>query len=196
GTDGHPHVTAFRFPTLLGEFESGVRLGLVSRLLKNAVIPIGLPEQTTAVDWLAGASMMIRRKVIEEVGLFDEKFFLYYEETDLCRRAKKANWPTHYLPDSKVAHIGSASTGLSESSDDAPEGKVDSVRLPAYWFESRAYYYHKHYGKWYLLLATVARLLGSALFSLRKRLLPTQTAGDPPHYKSDLLKNTWRYLRR
>ena len=80
GPDGDPHVTAFRFPSLAGEFEGAARLGPVSRLLRNRAVAMPVPDRTVPVDWLAGASMMIRRRVLDEVGLFDEGFFLYFEE--------------------------------------------------------------------------------------------------------------------
>ncbi|MBZ0124109.1 MAG: glycosyltransferase, partial [Roseovarius sp.] len=54
GIDGAPHQTAFRFPTIAGEMEGAARTGLVTRALKNAVIPLPLPRENRAVDWVAG----------------------------------------------------------------------------------------------------------------------------------------------
>src|SRR5690606_31205032 len=85
GEDGAPHTTAFRFPSIASEFEGAAKTGPVSKLLKNAIVAPPLPTQTTRVDWLAGASVLMRQKVLDRIGLFDETFFLYFEETDLCR---------------------------------------------------------------------------------------------------------------
>ena len=160
GTDGRPHQTAFRFPTVQSEFESTIRLGLASRLLKNYVVALPIPDRPTKVEWLAGASMMIRRELLEQVGLFDEGFFLYFEEVDLCRRAQRAGWETHYVPASVVAHVGSASTGYQQT--DRP--------MPSWWFESRKHYFTKNHGRVYLWAANLAGLVGMTLGALKSRL--------------------------
>lgn len=157
GPGGEPHTTAFRFPTVQSEFESTVGLGLVSRMLRAFIVAPPLPEKTTRVDWLAGASMMIRREVLEAIGLFDETFFLYYEEVDLCLRARRAGWPTYYVPESSVTHIGSVTTG----------NKNLSIRTPSFLFESRRHYFLKNHGRTYLWCTNVAWLLGQALKTLR-----------------------------
>ena len=168
GDDGHPHTTAFRFPSIGSEFEGAIRLGVVSRLLKPTSVPLGVPECTRPVDWLAGASMMLRRQVIEDVGLFDETFFLYFEETDLCRRALLAGWSTVYVRESTVMHIGSATTGMKRWK-----------KMPEYWFDSRRYYFLKNHGSVYFWTATSARLLGEGLWQLRRRLQGKEDSGPP-----------------
>ena len=112
GPDGEAHTTCFRFPSVASEFEGAARTGPISRLLAHRAVPLGVPEATQPVDWLAGASVMLREEVVRTVGVFDETFFLYFEETDLCRRAAEAGWPTHFVRESRVEHIGSVSTGM------------------------------------------------------------------------------------
>jgi GT2 family glycosyltransferase len=56
------------------------------------------------VDWLLGSFLFCRTKALKEVGLFDERFFLYFEDTDLCRRFWKKKWKVVYFPDSEVIH--------------------------------------------------------------------------------------------
>ena len=63
-------------------------LGPISRLLARHVVPLPIPEARRPVDWLAGASVMMRRTMLDAIGLFDERFFLYFDETDLCRRGR------------------------------------------------------------------------------------------------------------
>ncbi|WP_293577351.1 glycosyltransferase family 2 protein [Phaeobacter sp.] len=182
GTDGESHCTAFRFPSIAGEFEGAIQTGLFTRLLRNSVVPMDLPNEPTQLDWTAGASLMIRRSVITEIGGFDERFFLYFEETDLCRRAMKAGWQTHYLPTSEVAHVGSASTGMKTWQ-----------RTPAYWFDSRLHYFTKSHGRLYALLATMALVSGSLLYRLR-RLVSDKPATDPPYFLRDLISHHLRCL--
>ena len=184
GPDGDPHRTAFRFPSITSEFEGQIRLGPVSRLLGRWVVAQPIPEQTTRVDWLAGASIMMRRKVPDEIGLFDEAFFLYFEETDLCRRAALAGWPSDYVVESRVAHIGSASTGMKTW-----------TRIPQFWLDSRLHYFTKNHGRLYAVLATLAALAGGSLWRLRL-LVQRKDRGDPPRFLRDLAAHHLRHAFR
>lgn len=184
GTDDVPHCTAFRFPSIMGEFEMAARTGLFSRLLAPWIVAMGLPKTETQVDWTAGASLMIRRPVIAEIGGFDERFFLYFEETDLCHRAARAGWRTHYVPDSVVAHEGSASTGMKQWQ-----------RTPAYWFQSRSHYFSKTHGAAYSALATLARVAGCAVYGLR-RLIQGKPQADPNYFLRDLIMHGLRPAAR
>ena len=181
GVDGTPHDTAFRFPTAAGELESTLRLGMVSRLLKHYVVSMGFPDTPTQVDWLAGCSMMIRRRVLEEIGLFDETFFLYFEETDLCMRARRHGWLTYYVPESSVAHVGSASTGIQNL----------ERRTPSYWFDSREHYFRKNYGDRYLWAANAAWLFGQTMWSVRRRIQRKPKA-DAPKIIQDFVRHMVR----
>ena len=57
------------------------------------------------VDWILGACMFIKKQVLEEIGLFDERFILYAEDTDLCYRIKQAGWKIMYVPNVSIVHI-------------------------------------------------------------------------------------------
>ena len=177
GPDGDFHITAFRFPTVWSELEGSARLGLLTRLLRRSVVPLPLPERSREVDWLAGASMLIRREVIEEIGLLDETFFLYFEETDFCRRARLAGWPTWYVRDSSVTHIGSVSTGMKER----------SRRMPEFWFASRRHYFRKNHGVLYLAAANLLWLVGFGTWRLR-RLVQGKPDPDPPRLLGDFIR--------
>ncbi len=178
GTDGVPHISAFRFPTVWSEVAGGFRLGLINRLLPDVEVPIRpRPEVSREVDWLAGASMMIRRKVLEEVGVFDETFFLYFEETDLCRRARQAGWPTWYVVESKIEHVGHASTGLKDL----------RRPMPRYWFDSRRHYFLKNHGRAYLWAANTIHAAGLASFKLRARV-QRKDDPDPVRFLRDFVR--------
>ena len=56
-------------------------------------------------DWVAGNSMIIRKEVFCDVGLMDERYFMYFEEVDFCQAAKRAGWETWYVPASRVVHL-------------------------------------------------------------------------------------------
>jgi GT2 family glycosyltransferase len=61
-------------------------------------------EPASRVDWVVGAALLMRREVLDRIGGFDEGYFMYSEELDLCRRAALAGWPTVYLPGAQVIH--------------------------------------------------------------------------------------------
>jgi GT2 family glycosyltransferase len=61
-------------------------------------------QQIFEADWALGALLVIRRKTLNQVGLFDERFFLYYEDIDWCFRAKKKGWKIIYYPEIKATH--------------------------------------------------------------------------------------------
>jgi len=176
GEDDIDHRSAFRFPTILGEFEGGARLGIFTRLLRPWVIAPPQPTEAAVVDWVAGASVIMRAKMLDEIGGFDETFFLYFEETDLMLRAARAGWECWYVPQARVVHIGSVSTGMREWQ-----------RMPSYWFASRRHYFVKNHGVVYAAGAWAARIAGSALHSLRVRVSgrPSQ---DAPHFLGDLFR--------
>jgi N-acetylglucosaminyl-diphospho-decaprenol L-rhamnosyltransferase len=181
GEDGAPHHTAFRFPTIAGEFEQAARFGPISRLLQGAIVAPPLPKEVARVDWLAGASIMMRQSVLDAIGLFDERFFLYFEETELCLRAARAGWPTDYVPHSRVAHIGSASTGMKTW-----------ARIPRFWLDSRMYYYTKSHGRAYALLATLAHVAGGTIWRLRV-LVQRRDRIDPAHFLFDMSAHALRW---
>jgi hypothetical protein len=130
-------------------------------------------------EWVSGASLMLRRGVIEAIGLLDEGFFLYFEEVDYCLRARQAGWEVWYVPESRVVHFEGASTGI----------RTASRRRPSYWFASRRRFFAKHYGIAGLVAADALWAVGHA--SLRaRRTLGLGRGGDipdPPGIAKDLL---------
>lgn len=184
GPDGAPHPAAFRYPTIWSEFEGAARTGPVSRLLEKHVVAMPIPERSCEVEWLMGSSIMMRRKALDEIGLFDERFFLYFEETELFRRARRAGWSALYAPESSVTHIGSVSTGMKTW-----------TRMPQYWFDSRLHYFVKSHGPAYAGAATLAHLAGGTLWRLR-RLAQRKPETDPPHFMRDLASHFVRNMRQ
>jgi len=69
------------------------------------------PERPRLVDWLSGAAVWLRRRALDEVGGWDERYFMYVEDVDLCRRLRRAGWEIAYEPAGVVWHAGGASTG-------------------------------------------------------------------------------------
>lgn len=175
--DDGSSVSAFRFPSLFSEFESNANLGVVSRLLGRHRVPLAPPGRTTPVDWVPGTSMMIRSQAFARVGTFDEEFFLYFEEIDLCRRIRQAGWEVSFVEGAGVKHIGSLATGMGD----------ETKRMPGYWFVARRRYFVKHHGRLYAAACDAAFLGGHVLRKAADRVL-FRESGARPHLGKDLLR--------
>ena len=75
----------------------------------------GQYEKLEKTDFASGCCVMIKREVLVKIGLFDEKYFLYYEDNDLCQRAKIAGYEIYYQPNAILWHKNAGSTGGSGS---------------------------------------------------------------------------------
>lgn len=188
--DGSDWAIAFRFPSLLGELERGLHLGLASRLLRRWQVPIAMGREPCAVDWVSGASMMVRRELLDTIGGMDEAFFLYFEETEFCFRAKAAGAAVWYVPQSRVMHIAGQSTKVTERN-------LAPRRLPAYWFESRRRYFARTGGFGYAAAVDLVTLLASWVGGV-KRLLQRRGSTEPPHFLRDMMAHSlvWPRNRR
>ncbi len=139
---------------LLGRTSFLTRAFPKSRLVKRFFPAADPSTGPSEVDWVSGACMAVRREVVEEVGAFDERFFMYFEDADLCRRAREAGWSVHYLPHVEVVHH----TGASSRS------KPRAIRR----LHRSAFLYHRKHGPHgplnlysaLVLLGLVVRALG------------------------------------
>jgi N-acetylglucosaminyl-diphospho-decaprenol L-rhamnosyltransferase len=95
---------------------------------------VGKMLLTYEVDWVGGACLLARRAAIDEVGLLDESYFMYSEETDWCFRMTQQGWKVYYLPDVEVVHLGGGSASRANA--------IQLVRL----YESKIRFFRKHYG--------------------------------------------------
>jgi GT2 family glycosyltransferase len=99
------------------------------------------PLKEADVDWVPGAFSIIRRDVLERVGFFDERFFLYYEEVDLCLRIKAAGYRVVYWPQLKVVHLGGESSKTVSRLTLSSKGS----QLTLWRMRSALLYYRKHH---------------------------------------------------
>ena len=178
--DGTDWPYAFRFPTLLSEVEHGIQLGLVTRCLSRWTVARAMSRTAQPIDWISGASMLIRPSVFRAVGCLDENFFLYFEETEFCHRANRAGFSTWYVPESRVMHMIGKSTNVEEKTR-------FSRPLPGYWFDSRTRYFATTHGVRGGALIDVATILSSLLGVLKRKL---QRRPSTPHYIRDLLAHS------
>jgi N-acetylglucosaminyl-diphospho-decaprenol L-rhamnosyltransferase len=148
--DGRLQDSAWRFPTPLVS-----ALGLVT-VGKLGVKQSG-GDAPRPVDWVMGAALVLRREALDQVGLFDEDFFLYSEEVDLQYRLRQAGWETHYYPPVTVVHHE------SQFSAGIPERRINEM------WRSRHRYWQKHHSG---AGARLAALFTGAQYALRAALSP------------------------
>jgi N-acetylglucosaminyl-diphospho-decaprenol L-rhamnosyltransferase len=180
--DGSDWPIAFRFPTIFSELDAGLQWGVVSRLLKRWVVARVMPKTPQPVDWICGASMMIRPTVLAATGGLDENYFLYFEETDFCRRARLAGHSTWYVPESRVMHIMGQSTSVTDT-------RQGPRRLPAYWFESRRRYYVLAFGLWHAAAIDLVALAANCIGHV-KRMIQGKRRAAVPHFIRDLVRHS------
>jgi GT2 family glycosyltransferase len=145
GADGSWQPSIRRFPSPLNDFL--IFTGLASRFPNSRFLGRAdrrwaddrLPVDT---DWVPGAFTIIRKDALDKVGLFDESFFLYFEEVDLCRRLRQVGYRVRYFPDVLVVHLGGESAKEHEGLSVSSGGK----QLTLWRLRSQFLYYRKHHG--------------------------------------------------
>jgi N-acetylglucosaminyl-diphospho-decaprenol L-rhamnosyltransferase len=180
--DGSDWPIAFRFPNLISELTQGLEFGIVTRLLNRWTTVRYMTKSNQQVDWTSGAAVMIRPEVFAAIGGLDENYFLCFEETDFCRRARTAGFPTWYVPESRVMHIGGYSTNPSRA------------RLTDHWFEARRRYYVVTFGIVQSMAIDVVAVIAHCLGTL-KRIMQRRQQNAVPYYIRDLLRHSVLWKR-
>lgn len=171
GRDGVLQPCARYFPTPWNNFL--LQTGL-NRVFKNVQMVDDMDwahDSVRSCDWVVGCYYLVRREVIDQVGLFDPRYFLYLEEVDHCFAAKKAGWDVVFYPHTTVIHLG----GESAKSDGAIS--KSGRQLEALQTESTLLYFRKNHG----LAAAIANLLlstvGTVVQVLKSTLKGTRPVG-------------------
>lgn len=112
-------------------------------------------------DWVTGCYYLVRQAVIDDVGLFDPRYFLYYEEVDHCKTARQAGWKVHCLIKCNVVHVGGASART------IGELTSNGLQLANLQIESELLYFRKHDGLKGLLLALSLALATDAVLGVK-----------------------------
>jgi GT2 family glycosyltransferase len=197
GSDGSLQPSARMFPSPLNDLI--IMTGLASRYPKSRLW--GRPDRTwanqlepAAVDWIPGAYMVIRREVLDQVGHFDERFFLYYEEVDLCRRVKAAGYPIWYWPDIVTVHIGSES---AKTIAEKPKA-VPNFQLALWRMRAELLYYRKHHSRFGAWSAAAVETSWNRIRALRNTLAASVSRlakAEESRAAIALMKQAWRETR-
>jgi GT2 family glycosyltransferase len=177
--DGTLQISAFPFPTLSKEFW---RVFHLDKLTVRSSYPMEKwnQNQVKEVDYLSGACMLIRRSALNQIGVFDENFFIYSEEVDLCLRFKEAGWSLYWVPTTSVIHYGGRST--QQVSEDM------FLKL----YESKVMYFRKHHSSF---TVQVYKLILFAGVIVKLMLTPLVLFAHPAQRDEHLaLSNNYRHL--
>ncbi len=185
--DATPQACCFRFPNAINEVLGYIGLGVLDHIFERHRTRLGIPQEPRQVDWVSGAFMLARKSVIDRVGLMDEGYFLYFEETDFTRRARLAGWECWHVPQSRIVHLVGQSSGVTVH-DGPPR------RVPAYWFESRRRYFVRNHGRAYAALCDLAVILVYPLGRLLN-LVRRSPVRRPPHYYADFIRHSALFSR-
>ena len=140
----------------------------------NPLINSTIDSQT---DWVPGAFSIIRKELFDQLQGFDEQFFLYYEEVDLCKRIKQAGFEVWYWPEIEVIHLGGESSKTLNELEFTPNGS----QLTLWEMRSALLYWRKHHGTINTYLYYSLNRTWQGLRKLKH--------GKNPFY--DLIKQAW-----
>lgn len=178
GRDGALQPSCRYFPTVWNTFL--LRTGL-NRLLKTVQMVDDFEwahDEVRSCDWVVGCYYLVRREVIEQIGLFDPRYFLYFEEIDHCFAAKKAGWDVVFYPHTTVVHFG----GESAKSD----GTVTKSgrQLEELQIESELLYFYKNHGAASAWSSVVLTVLADWINVLKRTVRLARPLG---------VKDAWRH---
>ncbi|NEP76368.1 glycosyltransferase family 2 protein [Okeania sp. SIO2G5] len=178
--DATPQISCFRYQSPVSEFIGSADTGFLTSLLNAFHVPLPVAEHPCEPEWTSFACVLIRKDVIDQVGLMDEGYFMYYDDIDYCRQARNAGWKIRHNPAARVVHLrgGSGSVKADMASRKRPR---------PYLYASRSRYFAKYYGPFGLLIANSMWLLGRSI-SFCRELLGKEAS---PHICEHMAQDIW-----
>jgi GT2 family glycosyltransferase len=186
--DGALQRSCYNFPTLATELWWGLWLDRAfpsSKTFGKYEMRYWEMDDVREVDSVMAACVLLRREAIDQVGLFDEQFFMYSEEVDLWYRVKQAGWKVFYTPEAVATHIWGGSTRKTKLKN--------FLEL----YRSRVMFFRKHYGqmttslyKLVLAFASLLRMVGGGLFGVLRK---NQDASERAGFYRQLFVAVWSF---
>ena len=172
--DGGQQVSCFRFPSPASELIRGARSAPVSRLLASREVSLNMPPRRDQIDWASFACILLRGRMIRQVGRMDEGYFLYFEDVEYSWRARQVGWRICLAPEACAVHFRGGSGPVKAS-------QAARKRLPAYYYASRTRVLYQMHGRAGLLMANLMWHLGRGIAHLRRLVgkpVPPATAQE------------------
>ncbi len=161
GDDGVTQNSHFRFHGVTSEMMRAASTGPLSRLFKHREIALGPDPRPQDVEWASFACILLNGAMVAEIGPMDEGYFLYYEDSEYCLRARHRGWPIVLCPEAVAVHFRGGS-GPVKSLEKARK------RLPPYYYRSRARFLCQAHGYGGLITANLFWHLGRGVANLRR----------------------------
>lgn len=185
--DGSIQSSCWRgFPSISAAFIDAFYLGKLmpsNKFVQRFEIPLFELNKVLEVDHLSGACLAVRREVLDQVGLLDESYFIFLEETDWCYRIRKAGWKISWIPDAQVVHYGGQTVWR------APE------KLIPLGFKNYYKFYHKYYGDSWRTIILICILAAKALLRMGLWTVRVLLGKDGGHGKG-MIKGFWQVIRQ
>ena len=181
--EGQVQNSCFRDPSPLSEFLRAAGTGILNRLCGRSHFALAPAKGTTNHDWISFACALLRRDVLDSVGLLDEGYFMYCDDKDYCRRARRAGWRIGHCPEATVMH-------LVGRSNPVPSDMKARRRPPRYYYVSRSRYYGKFLGRSGLWATNLCWLAGRFV-SVTRELLRTKRCHLCDKEWMDIWANWW-----
>ena len=176
--DGMQHASCFRDIRPINEFLHAAGTGPIDRLFRKWIVSTPFPHREAPHEWITFACAMTRREVLQETGLLDEGYFAYFDDADLCWRARRAGWTIGHCRATSCVHLKGTSSGVHKL-------RAERKPSPAYQMRGRARYFAKRHGIAGLWLANLCWHAGRAVSWTRELIERKQ---------SHLPKSQWRAI--
>ena len=181
--DGTPQISCFRYRSPVSELIHAAATSFITKAFKQYDVPIPVSEEPIRPQWTSFACVLIRHAVVEQIGLMDEGYFMYFDDLDYCRKARNAGWEILHLPQARVVHLRGGSSSV--------KADVAARKRPKeYYYASRSRYFATFYGSWGLAIANLAWLAGRGISFIRELL-----GNKQPHiceYEAQDIWQNWR----
>lgn len=177
--DGDLEHNTFRYRTPVYEFMRATGTRPIFSLMKKFDVVMKPDNKPFEPQWVGFACVTIRKEVINRVGLLDQRFFMYFEDIDYCRRTRDKGWGILYWPEARVVHLKGRSSGVTKT-------KNLRNRAPKYYYESRSYYFKKYYGMVGLITANLLWTAGRSISLFREKI-----GSKIPNHREDEARDIW-----
>ena len=162
-SDETPQISCFRYRSPISELINAAGSGPVTKLLKKYDVPLPVSDKPIKPQWTSFACVLIRHEVVEQIGLMDEGYFMYFDDIDYCRKARNAGWEILHVPEARVVHLRGGSSSV--------KADLAARRRPKlYYYASRTRYFTIFYGYIGFWLANICWLVGRSI-SLAREIL-------------------------
>lgn len=158
--DGTPQTSCFRFASPVSELIRGAGTGPVTRIFGRKAVPLPLPPEQAAIEWMSFACILLRREMVNEIGLMDEDYFLYFEDAEYGLRARRAQWGARYVRQARAVHFRGGSGPVKAL-------EAAKKRLPRYYWQSRSRFFRQAHGPLGPLAANMCWIIGRVIAWLR-----------------------------